>query len=255
LPLRPRIKRGRFNQQLAERMKSTFTGYQGTELLGAKVIALIKIDNEVESEVEKLSAGEQGEVVLDRTPFLCRIGRQIGDTGVLENESVFAKVSDTFAPLVGLSLHKIQIESGELKVGNEVAALVDAERRRRVMLNHTATHLMHAAFKRGAGTAYQAGRQSGCARSVALRFHPFLPLSRKNEISEIERLVNEQISVIHSFPKKDGYWKAMSSWKAVITLDLFVDEAFDLADLIFRESGKMGESKRNRSGATRLPPA
>ncbi|MEW6737310.1 MAG: alanine--tRNA ligase, partial [Acidobacteriota bacterium] len=175
-------------QQVAERTKSNFTGYQGTELLGVKVMALIAED----TEVERLTAGQSGEVVLDRTPFYAESGGQIGDTGVLEKEGTLVKVLDTFSPVTGLSVHKVEVEKGELKKGDAVAALVDAERRRRIMLNHTATHLLHAALKEVLGPHVKQAGSLVAPDRLRFDFTHYASLSEE-EISEIERLVNEQI--------------------------------------------------------------
>jgi alanyl-tRNA synthetase len=175
-------------QKVAGRVKSIFAGYDGTELLGVKVLALISGDDEVEG----LEAGQSGEVVLERTPFYAESGGQIGDTGVLENESVLVKVLDTIAPISGLSVHKVQVEKGEIRRGDEVAALVDAERRRRIMLNHTATHLLHAALKEVIGPHVKQAGSLVAPDRLRFDFTHYAALTEE-EIDEIERLVNEQI--------------------------------------------------------------
>jgi alanyl-tRNA synthetase len=175
-------------QQLAERIKTTFTGYQGTELLGAKVLALVIDDNEV----DKLVAGQNGEVILDHTPFYAESGGQIGDTGVMESSQALAKVIDTFAPLTGLSIHKVEIDKGELKVGSEVVALVDTERRRRIMLNHTATHLLHAALREVLGLHIKQAGSLVAPDRLRFDFTHYAALTEE-EIQEIEQIVNAQI--------------------------------------------------------------
>lgn len=176
-------------QRLAERLPRTeFTGYAGTEKLGARVTAIVVGDSEVDS----LSEGQEGEVVLDVTPFYAESGGQIGDSGVLENDGVVARVLDTTAPVSGLYVHKVKIEQGSLKVGDEVAALVDSERRRRIMLNHTATHLLHAALKEVLGPHIKQAGSLVAPDRLRFDFTHFSALTT-DEIAEIERLVNEQI--------------------------------------------------------------
>lgn len=185
-------------QTLAGKLKSNFTGYLGTELLGSKVIGLVKGDSEVES----LNAGEDGEIIIDSTPFYAESGGQIGDTGLLQNESSEAKVLDTFAPIAGLNVHKVHVERGTFQVGNEVAALVDAERRRRIMLNHTATHLMHAALKEVLGPHIKQAGSLVAPDRLRFDFTHYAPLTEV-EITEIERLVNEQIQHNHDLTKEE----------------------------------------------------
>lgn len=175
-------------QHLAERIKTTFTGYQGTELLGTKVVALLVDDAEVDS----LTEGMTGEVILDRTPFYAESGGQIGDIGILENDATLAQVTDTYAPISGLSVHKVQVEQGTIRVGDELVALVDAERRRRTMLNHTATHLLHAALKEVLGTHIKQAGSLVAPDRLRFDFTHYAALSEE-EVTEIERLVNEQI--------------------------------------------------------------
>lgn len=176
-------------QRLAERLPRTeFTGYTETERLGARVTAIVVGDSEVDS----LDAGQEGEVALDATPFYAESGGQVGDTGLLENETLVATVLDTNAPVSGLHIHRVKIERGSLKVGDEVAALVDSERRRRIMLNHTATHLLHAALKEVLGSHIKQAGSLVAPDRLRFDFTHFSALTT-DEIAEIERLVNEQI--------------------------------------------------------------
>lgn len=173
---------------IADRVRSEFTGYAGTDLDGARVIALLKDGNEVQS----LSAGEKGEVILDRTPFYAESGGQIGDTGVLETDDARAIVTDTQSPVTGLILHKLEVELGTLRVNQFVKAHVDAEKRTRTMSNHTATHLLHAALREVLGPHVKQAGSLVAPDRLRFDYTHFAPLTDA-ETAEIERLVNEEI--------------------------------------------------------------
>src|SRR5262245_1263953 len=129
--------------ETSERSSNEFTGYAGTRIDDAKVVSIIR----GEREVAELAAGEEGEVVLDRSPFYAESGGQVGDTGALATGNTHAVVKDTQSPVTGLIVHYVNVESGLLRTGDTVVAQVDAERRDAIRRNHTATHLLHAALR------------------------------------------------------------------------------------------------------------
>jgi alanyl-tRNA synthetase len=174
-------------QQIAGQMRSEFTGYRGTDLEGARVVAIIK---NLEP-VDQITAGDEAEVVLDRTPFYAESGGQIGDTGVIENEVARLLVEDTQTPTSGLSVHKVRVEQGQLNTGDKVNAHVDAERRTRIMANHTATHLLNQALHEVLGDHVKQAGSVVAPDRLRFDFTHFAPLT-PDEITEIERLVNAE---------------------------------------------------------------
>jgi alanyl-tRNA synthetase len=167
---------------------SIFTGYTGTDLTGAKVTALIKSGEAV----DEIAAGDEAEVVLDRTPFYAESGGQIGDTGILENEDARLLVTDTQSPASGVISHRVTVERGKLKIGDKVNAHVDAEKRARTMANHTATHLLHAALREVLGLHVKQAGSLVAPDRLRFDFTHFAPLTPE-EIAEIERLVNNEV--------------------------------------------------------------
>ncbi|MEK7799992.1 MAG: alanine--tRNA ligase-related protein, partial [Acidobacteriota bacterium] len=120
-----------------------FVGHQTIVLETARVLALVRGD----SLLDELQAGEEGQVLLDRTPFYAEGGGQVGDTGFLTAPGGVALVRDTQAPLPGLNLHAVLVQEGRLRPGDDVRAEVDRRRREAVMRSHDATHLLHAALR------------------------------------------------------------------------------------------------------------
>ena len=175
-------------RDLAVRFTSEFTGYAGTSFPMSRIVALLKSD----SQVDALSAGEQGEVILDRTPFYAESGGQIGDTGVLESDGSRVLVLDTQSPVSGLIVHKVEVELGSIRTGERVHAQVDAARRARTMSNHTATHLLHAALREVLGPHVKQAGSLVAPDRLRFDYTHFAPLTG-NEIEEIERLVNDEI--------------------------------------------------------------
>jgi alanyl-tRNA synthetase len=174
-------------RKVAEKNSVVFTGYEVTEV-EARVVAIISGDHEVST----LKSHEEAEIVLDRTPFYAESGGQIGDRGMIENENARVAVRDTYSPLSGLMVHKVLMEAGELRVKDIVSARVDVSRRRRIMLNHSATHLMHAALREVLGPHVKQAGSLVAEDRLRFDFTHYAPLSEQ-EISEIERLVNDQI--------------------------------------------------------------
>ncbi len=141
--------------------------------------------------VERLNAGEAGVVVLEHTPFYAESGGQVGDTGVLSGPDGDFQVEDT-RKQGKAHTHIGQVAHGVLRVGDSVDARVDGERRRSVMLNHSATHLLHAALRRVLGE--HVTQKGSLVAPDRLRFdfsHPE-PVSPE-QLAVIERLVNTQI--------------------------------------------------------------
>ncbi len=121
--------------------ETEFLGYDGTE--GASdVVALFKDGKPVDT----LRAGDDGAVVLSSTPFYAESGGQVGDTGILVADGKLFRVDDT-QKSGKANVHFGLVEQGELSVGDTLEAVVDAERRQAIRLNHSATHLMHAALR------------------------------------------------------------------------------------------------------------
>ena len=176
-------------------IKPEFRGYETTRVDDARVIALIKDDSEVQS----LNEGDEGEVVLDQTPFYAESGGQVGDVGRLVNPpahaggtDLIALVVDTYSPAQGLIVHKVKVEKGTLKVGDTVTAEVDVEKRDATRRNHTATHLMHAALREVLGTHVKQAGSVVAPNYLRFDFGHYQPLTAA-EIEEIERLVNYHI--------------------------------------------------------------
>ncbi len=168
--------------------RSLFRGYEATRVDDSKVVALIR-----SGEVESLNEGEEGEVVLDQTPFYAESGGQVGDVGLLVGPSdAFAVVQDTFSPAQGMIVHKVRVEKGRLKVGDAVLAEVDVEKRNATRRNHTATHLMHAALREVLGTHVKQAGSVVAPNYLRFDFSHYQPLTQ-TETEEIERLVNYHI--------------------------------------------------------------
>src|SRR5262245_24366142 len=123
-----------------------FSGYEGLRDQG-KVVELIKGSDKI----DRLKAGDEGQVILDRTPFYAEAGGQVGDQGQLTAAGVRFEVLDT-QRVGNAHAHIGKLQQGEIKPGDVLTAEVNGERRRATMLNHTATHLLHAALRKLLGT-------------------------------------------------------------------------------------------------------
>jgi alanyl-tRNA synthetase len=171
-------------------VKSKFSGYGYGELTieGAKVLALVKDDEQVDA----FDVGDEGLIVLDETPFYAEAGGQVGDTGTLFNSDVNVKVFDTFAPIQGISLHKSKIEKGVLRVGDTVTAKIDDARRDAIRRNHTGTHLVHSALREVLGTHVKQAGSVVAPDYLRFDFSHYQPISAE-EFKQIEDLVAREI--------------------------------------------------------------
>ncbi len=165
-----------------------FHGYERTDFENSKVVAIVKD----EKRIDELNEGEEGLIVLDETPFYAESGGQVGDIGFLMNETSKIKVQDTFAPIKDLILHKSKVEKGSIKVGDEITATVDAEKRDATRRNHTATHLVHAALREVLGTHVKQAGSVVAPQFLRFDFTHYQPISA-DEIRQIEDLVNHYI--------------------------------------------------------------
>ena len=159
------------------------------------MLALIRGD----ADVAALNEGEEGEVVLDQTPFYAESGGQVSDVGKIIEPSLavglaplIATVTDTFSPAQGLIVHKVKVEQGILKVGDTVTAEVDVEKRDATRRNHTATHLVHAALREVLGGHVKQAGSVVAPNYLRFDFTHYQPMT-EDEIKEVERLVNEQV--------------------------------------------------------------
>lgn len=198
---------------LAKVGNNEFHGYDVTGIDDAKVVAIL----DGEDHRESLSEGQQGSVVLDRTPFYAEGGGQVGDTGTLVGvrsphvskgsmsngddadppataggTDARATVADTYSPVSGLIIHKVTVDRGDLKVGDTVTATVDVEKRDATRRNHTATHLVHAALKEVLGSHVKQAGSVVAPNYLRFDFTHYQPMTA-SEISEVEDLVNHYI--------------------------------------------------------------
>jgi alanyl-tRNA synthetase (EC 6.1.1.7) len=166
---------------------SIFVGYE-QYIAQSKVIALLK-NSELVSELKE---GEEGEVFLDITPFYAERGGQIGDTGTIESVDGLFVVDDTQSPVDGVISHKGKVVRGTLKVGDQVIASIDWERREDIKRNHTATHLLHSALRLVLGEHVRQAGSLVADKYLRFDFTHFQALS-VDELKRVEELVNEQI--------------------------------------------------------------
>jgi len=189
-----------YSETAAKFERIRFRGYELTRVDDARVIALIK-----NVPVEAFAEGDEGEVVLDHTPFYAESGGQVGDVGRLVSTAdgidmsqaagaseMVATVLDTYSPAQGLIVHKVKVEKGTLRVGDTVTAEVDVEKRDATRRNHTATHLMHAALREVLGPHVKQAGSVVAPNYLRFDFTHYQPLT-PSEIEEIERLVNYHI--------------------------------------------------------------
>ncbi len=173
--------------------KTVFTGYTEMEEPEAKILAILSGGEAVDT----LEAGSDGIVILDRTPFYAESGGQVGDTGELAvyaegaAEMTFA-VADTQKGGDGHSLHMGTLELGTLHVGDTVSARVDVKRRRAIMRNHTAAHLLQAALRQVLGDhVHQAGQLVNAER-CRFDFSHFSAMTAE-ELRKVEQILNDEV--------------------------------------------------------------
>jgi alanyl-tRNA synthetase len=170
----------------------------------SRIVALLKNGTPVNT----LAPGDEGEVVLERTPFYAESGGQVGDTGELAAGQAHFAVSDTRKRGPAFA-HIGQLQGGALRVGDVVAARIDHARREHTKRNHTATHLLHAALREVLGNHVQQKGSLVAPDRLRFDFAHFQPVTPE-ELRRIERRVNEEIRANH-----DGQVRSMSYDDAV----------------------------------------
>ena len=169
-------------------LNTQFLGYKTNIVIDAEVQALMKNGTKVES----LKKGDKGEIFLNETPFYAEAGGQVGDKGILKNTHFSALVEKVFSPISDVISHKIEVVSGDIRVGDSVEAAIDKDRRRCLSKNHSATHLLHSSLRQILGDhVKQAGSLVSPFR-LRFDFTHFDSITTQ-EIKAIESLVNEKI--------------------------------------------------------------
>ncbi|MEO1048347.1 MAG: alanine--tRNA ligase [Pseudomonadota bacterium] len=216
---------------------SEFTGYGATSGEGT-VVALVQEGTEVAS----VKAGDSVAILTNQTPFYGTSGGQSGDTGAISTQAgLSASVTDTSKPLGRLHVHHAQISAGEIKVGDTVQLVVDAERRSAIRANHSATHLVHAALRNRLGE--HVTQKGSLVAEDRLRFDFSHPSALTAEdIAAIESEVNAEIRANETVSTR-----LMSPEDAVDAgaLALFGEKYGDEVRVL--SMGRAGQSGRNYS--------
>ncbi|PZS87924.1 MULTISPECIES: alanine--tRNA ligase [Stenotrophomonas] len=165
-----------------------FLGYDRLQADGLTVLAVLKDGRPVQS----ADAGDAVIVITDQTPFYAESGGQVGDTGVLTGNGVRLAVDDTQKFAGQFHGHVGTLSDGGLKVGDVLSGQVDGERRGATILNHSATHLLHAALREVLGTHVQQKGSLVAPDRLRFDFSHFQPISAE-ELAVIERKVNQQV--------------------------------------------------------------
>jgi alanyl-tRNA synthetase len=167
-------------------VQSAFYGYEH-QTLESSIVAIL-VDNQP---IERLTAQTKATIVLDNTPFYAESGGQVGDSGVIKSLGANFRVDDT-QKIKEAIVHYGELLSGEFTLNQQVVAQIDEERRAAIRLNHTATHLLHAALKIVLGPHVQQKGSLVDMERARFDFSHQTPLSA-SECSHIETLVNDQI--------------------------------------------------------------
>ncbi|HYM05179.1 MAG TPA: alanine--tRNA ligase [Terriglobales bacterium] len=201
------------NPAYQELPKSDFEGYRQTRSNGCEVLAIIHNGQGA----QELKPGEEGEVILDHTPFYAESGGQVGDRGWLfsdDHNTIIADVKGCYYPVQGVRAHQIVMKSlpnenrvgwGTLRVGDKVDAVVDAEIRQSTMRNHTATHLLQAGLREVLGKHVRQAGSLVAPDHLRFDFSHFTGVADE-ELQDIEDLINkevlrnEKIEVIENVP-------------------------------------------------------
>ncbi|WP_269790739.1 alanine--tRNA ligase [Stenotrophomonas sp. Iso1] len=167
---------------------TVFQGYDKLQGDGLKVVALIKDGRPVDA----VQAGDEVILFTAQTPFYAESGGQVGDTGVLSGAGVTVEVTDTQKFAGQFHGHVGRVGQGSLKIGDTLSGSVDAARRSATILNHSATHLLHAALREVLGTHVQQKGSLVAPDRLRFDFAHFQPISAE-ELALVERKVNEQV--------------------------------------------------------------
>ena len=175
-----------YTKSIESGQTTRFAGYD--HATATSTVAELYLDGQPATELE---SGQAGVVVLEETPFYAESGGQVGDTGTLTGEAAAFSVSDTLK-LGNAHGHAGRVERGRLRVGDSVTAAIDADRRQRIVLNHSATHLLHAALRTVLGTHVMQKGSLVAPDRLRFDFSHGGPVSAE-EITRIEDLVNDEI--------------------------------------------------------------
>jgi alanyl-tRNA synthetase len=173
---------------LMEEGRTEFIGYGTLRVEDARVLAVLR-DGQLQS---RLDAGQEGAIVLDRTPFYGEAGGQVGDRGVIASDGSAAEVTDTQLPIPGLYVHHVKVTAGGFERGMAVRAEVDAERRAGAMRHHTGTHLLHAALREILGPHVKQAGSLVAPDRLRFDFSHYASVSPR-ELRHLEHRVNAEI--------------------------------------------------------------
>ncbi len=176
-----------YDDDISHDSQTEFTGYEVLED-NSTIIGLFKQGKPV----EQLQQGEEGVVILDQTPFYAESGGQAGDSGLIKTDNAVFEVTDTQKQGADLFLHKGRVKQGNIVVNQSCQPCVDQLKRKATELNHSATHLLHAALRQVLGDHVSQKGSLVNAERLRFDFAHFEPLTA-SQLAEVERLVNEQI--------------------------------------------------------------
>ena len=197
-----------------------FVGYDTCEIDAARIVGLLGGEGQP---VDRLAKGDSGIVLLDRTPFYAESGGQVGDTGLIADGAARFEVQDTTKLANQFHAHQGKVVEGDLRVDQGVRAQVDAQRRRDIVLNHSATHLLHAALREQLGEHVQQKGSLVAPDRLRFDFSHDQPVSPA-ELRSIERRVNEEIRANHAGDVREmGFDEAMEAGAMAFFEDKYGD--------------------------------
>lgn len=168
-------------------IETTFNGYNNLELT-SKIMSIIKEDEFTSS----IGEGEKGIIVTEVTPFYAEMGGQIGDKGTIYTDSFTAKVQDCKKNIGGKIVHFVEVQKGNISLGEEVTLKVDEKRRENIAKNHSATHILHTALRKVIGEHVNQSGSYVDDERLRFDFTHFTAVT-PDELKQVEDLVNQEI--------------------------------------------------------------
>jgi alanyl-tRNA synthetase len=170
--------------------KSIFEGYRQTRSDGCEILAIIRNGQGV----QQLASGDEGEIILDHTPFYAESGGQVGDKGSFysdDHNTVIAEVTGCYSPIQGVRAHQV-IAKSPIRVGDKIDAVVNTDVRNATMRNHTATHLLHAGLREVLGKHVKQAGSLVAPNHLRFDFSHFTAVADE-ELQDIEDIINKEV--------------------------------------------------------------